>query len=132
MRARFRLRFSVLTLMIVIALLAVGLTWLHSLPVTANEALRIAADLFQKPPGAEAWKGCLTRVALSTTGNWWVDFIDPATGHPFVQIKVNNLGKPGKALIPCQGEERPSLFQRHCRGYHLPGLEIAGLTSRAQ
>jgi hypothetical protein len=40
MRHRFRLRFSVLTIMIVIALLAGGFAWLR--PLTADEAVRIA------------------------------------------------------------------------------------------
>jgi hypothetical protein len=40
MRHRFRLRFSVLTIMIVIALLAGGFAWLR--PLTADEVVRIA------------------------------------------------------------------------------------------
>jgi hypothetical protein len=40
MRNQFRLRFSVLTIMIVIALLAGGFAWLR--PLTADEAVRIA------------------------------------------------------------------------------------------
>jgi hypothetical protein len=40
MRHRFRLRFFVLTIMIVVALLAGGFAWLR--PLTADEAVRIA------------------------------------------------------------------------------------------
>ena len=103
MRDRFRLRFSVLTIMIVIALLAVGFAWLRPLTVTADEAKRIATDRFQKTPGAEAWKGCPTRSTQTNTGSWCVDFIDPATGQPFVQIMVDKSGKPGTAFIPVPG-----------------------------
>jgi hypothetical protein len=101
MRDRLRLRFSVLTFMIVIALLAVGFAWLR--PLTADEAVRIATDRFQKTLGAEAWKGCPTRSTQTNRGNWCVDFIDPATGQPLVQIMVDERGKPGGAFIPVAG-----------------------------
>ena len=87
--------------MSVIALLAVGLTWLRPVTVTADEAVRIATDRFQKTPGAEAWKGCPTRSTLTNTGSWCVDFIDPATGQPFVQIMVNKLGESRQGINPC-------------------------------
>jgi hypothetical protein len=103
MRDRFRLRFSVLTIMIVIALLAVGFAWLRPSTLTADEAKRIATDRFQKTPGAEAWKGCPTRSTQTNRGNWCVDFIDPATGQPLVQIMVDKRGKPGGAYIPVPG-----------------------------
>ncbi len=95
MRDRFRFRYSVLTIMIVIALLAGGFAWLR--PLTDDEAVRIATDRFQKIPGAETWKGCPTRSVLTNTGSWCVDFIDPATGQPFVQIMVDKRRKPGRA-----------------------------------
>ena len=108
MRDRFRLRFSVFSIMVVIAFLAVGLTWLRTLPVTAGVAVRIATDRFHATPGAEAWKGCPTRSTLTNTGSWCVDFIDPATGQPFVQIMVDRLGRPGTAFIPAPAG-RPSI-----------------------
>ena len=103
MRDRFRVRFSVLTIMIVIALLAVGFAWLRPLTLTADEAERIATDRFQKTPGAEAWKGCPTRSTQTNRRNWCVDFINPATGQPLVQIMVDQSGKPGTAYIPVPG-----------------------------
>ena len=132
MRDRFRWRFSVLTIMMLIALLAVGFAWVRPLTLTANEAKRIATDRFQKTPGAEAWKGCPTRSARTNRGNWCVDFINPATGQPLVQIMVDKSGNPSTAYIPVQEDEHPSLFQRHCRGYHLPSRETAGPTYRSQ
>jgi hypothetical protein len=101
MRDRFRLRFSVLTIMIVIALIAGGFAWLR--PLTADEAVRIATDRFQRIPGAEAWKDCPTRSVQTNRGNWCVDFIDPATGQSLVQIMVDMRGKPGGAYIPVPG-----------------------------
>jgi hypothetical protein len=98
MRDRFRLRFSVLTIMIVIALLAGGFAWLR--PLTADEAVRIATDRFQSTPGAESWKGCPILSVLTNTGSWCVDFIDPATGQPFVQMMVDKRGKPGRVYMP--------------------------------
>jgi hypothetical protein len=86
MRDRFRLRVSVLTIKIVIALLAVGFAWLRPLTLTADEANRIATARFHKNPGADAWKGCPTRSARTNRGNWCVDFINPAAGQALVQI----------------------------------------------
>jgi hypothetical protein len=103
MRNQFRLRFSVLTIMIVIALLAVGFACLRPSTLTADEAKRIATDRFQKTPGAEAWKGCPTRSAQTNRGHWCVDFINPATGQPLVQIMVDKSGKPSTAYIPVSG-----------------------------
>jgi hypothetical protein len=102
-RDRFRWRFSVLTIMMLIALLAVGFAWVRPLTLTANEAKRIATDRFQKTPGAEAWKGCPTRAARTNRGNWCVDFINPATGQPLVQIMVDKSGNPSTAYIPVPG-----------------------------
>jgi hypothetical protein len=103
MQYRLRLRFSVLTLMIVIALLAVGFAWLRPLTLTADEAQRIATDRFQKTPGAEAWKGCPARSAQTNRGNWCVDFINPATGQALAQIMVDKSGKPSTAYVPVPG-----------------------------
>jgi hypothetical protein len=50
MRDRFRLRFSVFSIMIVIAVVAVRFAWLRSLALAADEAERIATDRFQKTP----------------------------------------------------------------------------------
>jgi hypothetical protein len=96
----YKWRISLLTLMVIIALFAGGLAWLR--PITADEAIQTATGRFRETPGAAAWKGCATR-AVHLTSGWCVDFINPATGQPFVQIMVDEHGKASLASILMPG-----------------------------
>ena len=104
MRDRFSsCGFSVLTIMIVIALLAVGFAWLRPLTLTADEAERIATHRFQKTPGAGGMEGLSDTLhsdeppelvrGFHQSGHWPAARADH--GGP--------VGKPSTAYIPVPG-----------------------------
>lgn len=101
-RGRFARRgaFPLYALMIGIAALAAAMSQLRRFaPIGAEEAVRIATARLGDVPGSAMWAGRTTRAVRITSG-WCVDFLDPATGAPSVQIVVDPQGRAGGPFFP--------------------------------
>ena len=99
-----RRHFSLAASLVAIAFLALGLALVrHFMPLTEDDAIRIATRRFQQLPGAVVWKS-YTRRAVGLTGGVCVDFVDPVTGATFTQIVVDKNGSAGEAHVAVPGQ----------------------------
>lgn len=99
---RRRLRFTVLTLMAVVAACAAGISWFR--PISPAEAERIAVGKFLSLPGAGRWAGRY-RVETGPAGTintdqpkrfgdgWTVAVSDPEDGFLIMQVFLSPQGK---------------------------------------
>lgn len=91
-----RVRFRLLTLMVVVALVAFLVNGLR--PLTSADAARTADARFQKIPGAVYWAGRY-RVhpwpadAKKRGPGWFVDFIAAEDGSNLTQMWISSKGK---------------------------------------
>jgi hypothetical protein len=101
MRIR-RPRFTILTLLVVVAISAIGIDWFR--PINSAEAERIAEAKFLSIPGASRWVGRY-RVQAGYAGTfntdqpkrygdgWTVVVSDPKDGFPIMQMFLTCKGK---------------------------------------
>ena len=95
-----RVTFPLYALMIGIAALAAALSQLRRFaPISEEEAVRIATARLGDVPGSAAWAVRTTRAVRIMSG-WCVDFLNPATGAPSVQIVVDPQGRAGGPFFP--------------------------------
>jgi hypothetical protein len=106
-RVRFAWRraFPLYALMVGIAVLAMALSQVRRFaPIGSEQAVGIAKARLREVPGSAAWAGRTTRAVRITSG-WCVDFLDPATGIPSIQIVVDPQGRAAEPFFP--SEETP-------------------------
>jgi hypothetical protein len=90
-----RVRLTVLTLMVVVVVAALLMSWFR--PLTPADAVRLAEARFQKIPGAVRWAGRY-RVHAWPAGSknrgegWFVDFKASEDGSHLSQMWVSSKG----------------------------------------
>jgi len=91
-----RPRFTILTLMVVVAISAIVMSWFR--PISLAEAEKIAEARFLKIPGASRWIGRYRVNAFSGgskryADGWTVVLSDPRDGFPLAQYFLTPKGK---------------------------------------